>query len=143
MPLLACATMFPAAPVGAAPCEPSCAAQQDQLTKRIKRQVRKGHPDRAHWLRHRRARVRLIAPYRWWLGSTGACESGGTARLDTGLTVVSSGGEFYGRYQFLPSTWYSVGGSGSPAAANWLEQAVRAVHLLRRSGHGQWPVCGH
>jgi hypothetical protein len=85
-----------------------------------------------------------IAPYIAWLRSTGDCENGpyGGPELKEGLRAYNPS-PFYGRYQFVMSTWYSVGGRGDPRDADWLEQAYRAVLLLRRSGAGQWPVCGH
>lgn len=93
--------------------------------------------------RYRVFRKRTIAPYRAWLAKTGACESGtGSYDLRVGLRAYNPS-PFYGRYQFVMSTWYSVGGRGDPRDADWLEQAYRAVLLLRRSGAGQWPVCGH
>jgi resuscitation-promoting factor RpfB len=64
------------------------------------------------------------------------CESGGNPKS------VSSGGLYYGLYQFSPSTWASVGGSGLPSNASADEQTYRAKLLYIRSGAGQWPVCG-
>ncbi|MCU0307215.1 MAG: transglycosylase family protein, partial [Thermoleophilia bacterium] len=63
------------------------------------------------------------------------CESDGNPR------AVSSNGLYRGKYQFLPSTWASVGGSGDPAAAPEAEQDYRAALLFVRDGPGQWPVC--
>lgn len=64
------------------------------------------------------------------------CESGGDP------TAVSPGGKYRGKYQFSPSTWAGVGGTGDPAAAPEAEQDRRAAMLMARSGPGQWPVCG-
>jgi hypothetical protein len=64
-----------------------------------------------------------------------ACESGG----DYG--AVSPEG-YGGAYQFDQSTWESVGGSGSPAAASPAEQDMRAQMLLEQSGTNPWPTCG-
>lgn len=80
-------------------------------------------------------RKAVIAPYLGWLASVRRCESGGNYSTNTG-------NGFYGAYQFTLSTWYSVGGRGNPAYASRLEQDYRAVILLKRSGAGQWPVCG-
>jgi hypothetical protein len=63
------------------------------------------------------------------------CESGGNYSTNTG-------NGFYGAYQFTQSTWESVGGSGSPAAASPAEQDKRAAILYAKSGPGPWPVCG-
>jgi hypothetical protein len=63
------------------------------------------------------------------------CESGGNPR------AVNPAG-YYGLYQFSPSTWRSVGGSGLPSRASSAEQTRRAVILYHRSGAGQWPHCG-
>jgi len=69
------------------------------------------------------------------LAAIRACESGGNYS-------TSTGNGFYGAYQFTRSTWESVGGTGSPAAASPAEQDVRATALLARSGSSPWPVCG-
>jgi hypothetical protein len=63
------------------------------------------------------------------------CESGGNPR------AVNPAG-YYGLYQFTPSTWRSVGGSGLPSHASSREQTLRAQILFRRSGSSPWPVCG-
>ncbi len=81
-----------------------------------------------------RRKLAVIAPYRAGLARTRSCESGGD---------YQSRGGFFGAYQFLVGTWYSVGGTGNPADASPLEQDYRAVLLLKRDGAGQWPVCGH
>lgn len=64
------------------------------------------------------------------------CESGGNPKAYNGA------GPYYGLYQFLESTWRSVGGVGLPTQASPSEQTYRAQILYRRSGAGQWPVCG-
>lgn len=65
------------------------------------------------------------------------CESGGNPR------AIGGGGKYRGLYQFLLSTWHSVGGSGDPIDASPSEQTYRAQILYRRSGSGQWGACGH
>jgi soluble lytic murein transglycosylase-like protein len=70
------------------------------------------------------------------LESIASCESGGNP------TAVSSDGTYRGKYQFHPSTWESVGGTGDPAAAPEAEQDYRAALLLSQSGSSPWPVCG-
>lgn len=76
------------------------------------------------------------APAGGTLARIAACESGGNPR------AVSKSGLYRGKYQFLRSTWESVGGRGDPAAAPESEQDYRAALLYARSGPGQWPVCG-
>ncbi|MFL6115774.1 MAG: ubiquitin-like domain-containing protein [Catenulispora sp.] len=71
-----------------------------------------------------------------WAGLA-ACESGGNPKS------VGGGGLYFGLYQFSPSTWASMGGSGLPSNATPQEQTYRAKLLYVRSGAGQWPVCGH
>ena len=70
------------------------------------------------------------------LESIASCESGGDP------TAVSSDGSYRGKYQFHPSTWEAVGGSGDPAAAPEAEQDYRAALLYAQSGSSPWPVCG-
>jgi uncharacterized protein YabE (DUF348 family) len=65
------------------------------------------------------------------------CESGGRPN------AVSANGKYRGMYQFNPSTWASVGGSGDPAAASADEQTMRAQMLYARSGAGQWGCGSH
>jgi len=74
-------------------------------------------------------------PYRGWLYSVRMCESGGRY-------YIATGNGFYGAYQFVLSTWWSVGGRGMPHQAEPLEQDYRAVLLRRRAGTSPWPVCG-
>jgi uncharacterized protein YabE (DUF348 family) len=64
------------------------------------------------------------------------CESGGNP------DAVNPAGPYYGLYQFSLSTWQAVGGSGVPTDSSASEQTYRAQLLYKRSGAGQWPVCG-
>jgi len=64
------------------------------------------------------------------------CESGGNPQ------AYNPAGPYYGLYQFMESTWRSVGGVGIPTQASASEQTYRAQILYNRSGAGQWPVCG-
>jgi hypothetical protein len=64
------------------------------------------------------------------------CESGGNPN------AYNPAGPYYGLYQFHASTWRSVGGTGVPTDHSASEQTYRAQILYRRSGAGQWPVCG-
>ena len=74
-----------------------------------------------------------IRGYRPWLRSVRMCESGGN---------YQSNGQFSGAYQFLPSTWRSIGGRGMPHEAAPLEQDYFAVRLRQRDGTSPWPRCG-
>jgi hypothetical protein len=64
------------------------------------------------------------------------CESGGNPK------AYNPAGPYYGLYQFSASTWHSVGGTGVPTEHASGEQTYRAQILYKRSGAGQWPVCG-
>lgn len=64
------------------------------------------------------------------------CESGGNPK------AYNPSGPYYGLYQFSASTWHAVGGSGVPTDYGSAEQTYRAQILYKRSGAGQWPVCG-
>lgn len=64
------------------------------------------------------------------------CESSGNPQ------AYNPAGPYYGLYQFLASTWASVGGTGVPTDHSAAEQTYRAQILYNRSGAGQWPVCG-
>ena len=64
------------------------------------------------------------------------CESSGNPQ------AYNPAGPYYGLYQFLESTWRSVGGTGVPTQHSAAEQTYRAQILYNRSGAGQWPVCG-
>lgn len=63
------------------------------------------------------------------------CESSGNPN------AVNPAG-YYGLYQFSPSTWRSVGGSGLPTDYGAGEQTYRAKLLYKREGSNPWPVCG-
>ena len=90
--------------------------------------------------------LRKIAPYRAWLGSTGACESGTDTNLHHGLRAYNPAGPFFNRYQFTMRTWWATGARVGPMQADWLEQAFRAVIWRERIGNPHqpagWPVCG-
>lgn len=62
------------------------------------------------------------------------CESNNNYKINTG-------NGYYGAYQFSPTTWWGVGGSGYPHNASPAEQDKRAQILQARSGWGQWPAC--
>lgn len=64
------------------------------------------------------------------------CESGGNPN------AYNPAGPYYGLYQFHASTWRSVGGTGVATDHGAAEQTYRAQILYKRSGAGQWPVCG-
>ncbi len=62
------------------------------------------------------------------------CESNGNWSINTG-------NGYYGGLQFLPETWWAVGGSGYPHQASKAEQIRRGEILQQRYGWGQWPAC--
>lgn len=62
------------------------------------------------------------------------CESGGNWQ-------IASGNGYYGGLQFLPSSWYAVGGQGLPHQNSREEQIYRATLLWQRQGWGAWPAC--
>jgi peptidoglycan hydrolase-like protein with peptidoglycan-binding domain len=65
------------------------------------------------------------------------CESGGNPK------AVSPNGLYRGKYQFLRSTWKSLGGRGDdPAKASEAHQDRIALKLYRRQGTSPWPACG-
>lgn len=80
------------------------------------------------------AAVRMVDDGSVWY-QLALCESGGRAN------AVSPNGKYHGLYQFLPSTWRAMGGSGLPSQASPEEQTMRAKMLQARSGWGQWPAC--
>jgi hypothetical protein len=119
------------------------------------RHVRRGYRAAiATWSNHRltrhthtlRKRIRHLrrtggapafaASLRSTLAAIANCESHGNPR------AIGGGGAYRGKYQMTYSSWASVGGNGDPAAASEVEQDRRAALLLKRSGRGQWPVCG-
>ena len=72
------------------------------------------------------------------LGGTFAC----IRQMESGNNYSEPGG---GAYQFLDSTWHSLGQPGTASdAPPWVQDAM-AVALQQRSGWGQWttaPMCG-
>lgn len=62
------------------------------------------------------------------------CESSGRWNLD-------SRNGYYGGLQFLPESWWWVGGTGMPHEATPQEQIRRAEVLLSVQGWDAWPVC--
>jgi peptidoglycan hydrolase CwlO-like protein len=72
------------------------------------------------------------------LGGTFAC----IRQMESGDNYSEPGG---GAYQFLDSTWHSLGQPGTASdAPPWVQDAM-AVALQQRSGWGQWttaPLCG-
>lgn len=64
----------------------------------------------------------------------GQCESGNNPQKNTG-------NGFYGAFQFLPSTWRSLGERGLPHQVSYATQLAAAKRLQARSGWGQWPAC--
>lgn len=71
----------------------------------------------------------------WWLAQA-AC-----IRSHEGAWTSATGNGYYGAYQFLLSTWQSVGGRGLPSSASPGEQTYRAFLVWRRDG-GSWREWG-
>jgi hypothetical protein len=79
---------------------------------------------------------KTIRPWHPKLDRMAECESDGQWHIATG-------NGFYGGLQFLPSTWWSVGGKGLPHQHSETAQKYRAVLLIRRAGFSPWPNCGY
>lgn len=69
----------------------------------------------------------------WW--RLALCESGGTN--------ANTGNGFHGYFQFTPSTWRWMGGTGLPHHHSYEEQKRLAIKLLNAPGGGwkHWPAC--
>ena len=76
----------------------------------------------------------VVRPYDAKLNSIAWCESRGNWYINTG-------NGYYGRLQFLVSTWRNVGGQGYPHQNSVMEQKYRAVLLIKRMGYSPWPNC--
>jgi len=76
----------------------------------------------------------VARPSREALAVLRSCESGGDYTADNGDT-------FYGAYQFMVSTWQSLGYSGYPNDAPPIVQDEAAIRLYQRSGWASWPGC--
>ena len=90
---------------------------------------------RRHKLAYRDYLTAITPPGPDVLRAIRECESGGDYSTYTG-------NGFSGAYQFVQSTWESVGGSGAPHEASPHEQDERAARLYRELGPSPWPVCG-
>lgn len=80
--------------------------------------------------------VTRVSPHEWhdiW-DRLAACESSGRWHLD-------AGNGYYGGLQFLPESWYYVGGTGMPHEASREEQIAHAKILLALQGWEAWPEC--
>ncbi|MBL7500897.1 transglycosylase family protein [Frankia sp. CNm7] len=64
------------------------------------------------------------------------CESGGNPRA---VNSIGAGGLF----QFLPSTWHSVGGTGLPQHASVSDQWAKATKLYNQQGTSPWYASKH
>lgn len=74
-------------------------------------------------------------PPAWWLRQA-AC-----IRAHEGWWTANAGNGYFGAYQFLLSTWVSVGGVGLPSVATPAEQTYRAYLVWTRDG-GSWREWG-
>ena len=66
-----------------------------------------------------------------FLSAVVPCESGGNPHA---LNSIGAGGLF----QFLPSTWHMLGGTGLPQNASTSEQWAKAYKLYAMSGTSPW-----
>jgi hypothetical protein len=93
---------------------------------------------RAHRARARRARrlelQRSVLDGGW---PDGWAAQAACIRAHEGWWTANTGNGYYGAYQFLRSTWTSVGGHGLPSEASPREQTYRAWLVWRRDG-GSW-----
>lgn len=78
---------------------------------------------------------RAVAPQGDIFDALARCESGGNPR------AVGGGGRYFGAFQFMLSTWRSLGYSGNPVDHDYATQKTAAQRLVARSGWGQFPVC--
>ena len=62
-------------------------------------------------------------------------------RSHEGWATANTGNGYYGAYQFLASTWRSVGGPSLPHLVSPREQTYRAWLVWRRDG-GSWREWG-
>lgn len=62
------------------------------------------------------------------------------AMCESGMHNDTSG-PFYGFFQFLPSTWRSMGFNDMPYDHDYATQKDAAQRLVARSGFGQFPAC--
>ncbi len=78
-------------------------------------------------------------------GSAGGVWACIRSRESGGNYATNTGNGYYGAYQFLLSTWRSLGGTGLPSQAPPPVQDAMAQKLQGRSGWGQWSThsaCG-
>jgi hypothetical protein len=78
-------------------------------------------------------------------GSSGGAWACIRSRESGGNYATNTGNGYYGAYQFLLSTWRSLGGTGLPSQAPPQVQDAMAQKLQQRSGWGQWSThsaCG-
>lgn len=74
-----------------------------------------------------------------------ACESAGDLDPTDGLRIdpraYNPTGPFLAAFQFLASTWRSLGGRGDPRDATYGEQRDRARLIPLSAWRGQFPSC--
>lgn len=63
------------------------------------------------------------------------------ARCESGMRNDTTG-PYFGYFQFLPSTWRSMGETGMPYDHDYATQKAAAQRLVARSGWSQFPACG-
>lgn len=85
-------------------------------------------------------RWQVVRPYNAKLIRMAICETHPGGKRPRWF--LNTGNGYFGGLQFTLSTWKSVGGRSYPHRNSILEQKYRAVKLIKRSGYGQWPICG-
>lgn len=88
---------------------------------------------RVHGKYWKRQQHKIPAAMKGTLYRLRMCESGGNYAINTG-------NGFYGAYQYVPSTWFSIGGTTMPHLASPAEQDVRTARFYP-GNESQWPVC--
>lgn len=63
------------------------------------------------------------------------------AQCESGMRPGLRNPPYSGAFQFMSSTWRSLGYSGEPADHSYEVQKGAAIRLQARSGWGQWPTC--
>lgn len=94
----------------------------------------------AEALQRERARVAAVTAQKPAVSHSGDVFDA-LARCESGMTNANTGNGYFGFFQFLPSTWRSMGESGLPTDHSYEVQKAAAKRLVARSGWQQFPGC--